>query len=433
MHTGQRIIFHCDCNNFFASCESISHPEYRDIPMAVAGDPQMRKGIVVAKNDLAKKFGVKTTDTVYQARQKCPGILFVSPTPGLYSAISKRVNAIYYEYTDLVEPASIDESYLDLTDVPLLQQIGPRAFADLLRRRIREEIGITISVGASFNKTFAKIGSDYRKPDATTVIMPENFRDIVWPLPVSDMMYVGQASARRLNDLGIMTIGQLAALDAVTVTLLLGKGGESLWRNANGLDDDPVIRVEDRPEIKSVSRGQTFPHDLTDLEEVRQGLTPLADEVSSSLRRHGMKGNTVVLQIKSPSLETVSRQMKLPSHTNLFSEISAAAMDLFRTHWQIGKAHPVRALTVGVTDLLPSAEAAEQLSILEDSALTGKLESGYIKREHQEKIESVIDRLRAQMGADVFSFGGALAKSRKTADPPSGNDPSDDSADSEEE
>ncbi len=412
MQSGQRIIFHCDCNNFFASCESIDHPEYKTVPMAVAGDPEARKGVVVAKNDLAKKYGVKTTDTVWMARQKCPNILFVPPTPGLYGTISKRVNAIYYEYTDLVEPASIDESYLDLTHVPQLSEMNPRQFADMLRRRIKNEIGITISVGASYNKTFAKIGSDYKKPDATTVITPENFREIVWPLPVGDMMYVGKASADRLNRVGVMTIGQMASLEPETLVRLLGKGGETLWRNANGLDDDPVIRVEDRPEIKSVSRGQTFPRDLTEEDDIRQGMIPLTDEISATLRRHRLKGGTVVLQIKDPDLNVISRQMKLAHRTNLYSEITAAATELFRQQWRIGPDHPVRAFTIGVTDLVPSAEAAEQLSLFEDSAITGKSGSGYLKRENQEKIEDTIDRLRNKFGNSAFAFGGAVTKTR---------------------
>ncbi len=412
MQEKQRIIFHCDCNNFFASCESIDHPEYKTVPMAVAGDPEARKGIVVAKNELAKKYGVKTTDTVWMARQKCPGILFVPPTPGLYASVSKRVNAIYYEYTDLVEPASIDESYLDLTRVPHLSEMSPRGFADLLRRRVREEIGITISVGASFNKTFAKLGSDYKKPDATTVITPDNFREIVWPLPVGDMMYVGKASAERLNRVGITTVGQMAALPRETLIRLFGKGGETLWRNANGLDDDPVLRAEDRPEIKSVSRGQTFPQDLTDEESIRQGLIPLTDEISSTLRRHHLKGGTVVLQIKNPDLEVISRQTKLPHRTCLYSEITAGAMELFRSHWRISPEHPVRALTVGVTDLLPAEDTAEQLSLFEETAIAEKSGSGWLKRENQEKIEETIDRLRNKFGESTFAFGGAVIKKK---------------------
>lgn len=250
-----RLIFHCDGNNFFASCECIEHPEWRDVPMAVAGDPKDRCGIVVAKNELAKKAGVKTTDTIWQARQKCPNILFVPPHHDEYARVSRRMNAIFREYTDFVEPASIDESYLDMTGAPGFYGLSPRELADLLRRRVREEIGITISVGVSFCKVFAKMGSDYRKPDATTLIFRENYQEMLYPLPVATMLYAGRASVQTMARHGIRTIGELAARSRADLRRMLGKSGEQLWLYANGLDDSPVRRYEDRQEVKSVSRG----------------------------------------------------------------------------------------------------------------------------------------------------------------------------------
>ena len=406
----KRIIFHCDCNNFFASCESIDHPEYKTVPMAVAGDPETRTGIVVAKNDLAKKYGVKTTDTVWQAKQKCPGIIFVRPTHGLYSAVSKRVNAIYYEYTDLVEPASIDESYLDLTELPELKHMTPKEFADKLRARVKDEIGITISIGVSYNKTFAKMGSDYKKPDATTVISQDNYKEILWPLPISDMMYVGKASASRLIDLGITTIGAMAQLSPALLTSLLGKGVEQLWRNANGLDDDPIIRVQDRAEVKSVSRGHTFPHDLTTIDEIHDGMIPLVDEICSTLRQRSLKGSVIQVQIKAPSLEVVQRQTKLNHWTNIYSEIMNIAMELITSNWVIGQTHPIRAFTIGVTDLLPAAEAIEQISFLDNPLLTGKNDQEYERREKKEKVENTIDQIRARMGNNIIRFGSMSKK-----------------------
>lgn len=160
----QRLIFHCDCNNFFASCECLDHPELKSVPLAVAGDPENRVGVVVAKNELAKKYGVKTTDTVWQAKRKCPDLVFVPPRHHLYKEISNRINDIYHEYTEYVEPASIDESYLDMTGAPDFFGMTAREMADALRDRIRTEIGVTISVGVSFNKIFAKMGSDYKNP-----------------------------------------------------------------------------------------------------------------------------------------------------------------------------------------------------------------------------------------------------------------------------
>ena len=235
-----RIIFHADCNNFFASCECLERPDLRLVPMAVAGDPESRKGIVVAKNELAKKAGVKTTDTVYQAQRKCPGIVFLPPRHHFYSEISKRVNAIYLEYTNLVEPASIDESYIDMTSTVTALRTTPVALADELRRRMREEIGITISVGVSFCKVLAKMGSDYKKPDATTLITRENFKDLLWPLPVGELFMAGKAAVATMNKKYIRTIGDLARQTPEAMHNLLGKHGDLLWRYANGIDDEPV-------------------------------------------------------------------------------------------------------------------------------------------------------------------------------------------------
>ena len=232
-----RIIFHADCNNFFASCECLGRPELKSVPMAVAGDPENRVGVVVAKNEIAKRHGVKTTDTVYQAKKKCPGIVFVPPRHHFYEEVSKKVNAIYLDYTEHVEPASIDESYLDMTEVVRHLKTTPVELADELRRRVREEIGITISVGVSFCKVFAKMGSDYRKPDATTLITRENYKDILWPLPVSDLYMAGKSAVATMQKKFITTIGDLARQDPDSMRSLLGKHGDLLWHYANGIDN----------------------------------------------------------------------------------------------------------------------------------------------------------------------------------------------------
>lgn len=286
---GTRLIFHCDCNNFFASCECLDHPELKSVPMAVAGDPQSRHGIVVAKNELAKRAGVKTTDTIWMAQRKCPGIVFVPPRHALYSETSRRVNAIYRSYTDYVEPASIDESFLDLTGCLSYYHMTARELADEIRRRVREEIGVTISVGVSFNKTFAKMGSDYKKPDATTVITPENYKELIWPLPVGEMLFVGRSAAACLAGKGIATIGALAMQPVELLKAWLGKSGEALWRACNALDDAPVRCFDEQTVVKSVSRGMTFRRDLTSAEEVRQGVVRLSDEVARQLRREELR------------------------------------------------------------------------------------------------------------------------------------------------
>ena len=219
-----RVILHCDCNNFFASVESIDHPEYRSVPMAVAGDPSQRHGIILAKNEKAKKFGVQTAETIWQARQKCPELLLIPPHHEQYEEVSCRINEIYRKYTDLVEPFSIDESWLDVTGCQRLFGDG-KTIADRLRREIREQIGVTISVGVSYNKIYAKLGSDYKKPDATTVILPQDVPTIVYPLPVGDLFGVGRRMQVELERLGIRTIGQLAAADPEFLTKRFGKMG----------------------------------------------------------------------------------------------------------------------------------------------------------------------------------------------------------------
>ena len=396
----ERLIFHCDCNNFFASCECLERPELKDVPMAVAGDPEARVGVVVAKNELAKKAGVKTTDTVWQARKKCPGIVFVPPRHGYYKEVSDRVNLIYRDYTDYVEPASIDESYLDLSGTLDYYHMSARELADSIRERVRREIGITISVGVANNKVFAKMGSDYKKPDATTVILGEDYKTILWPLPVSDLMFAGKASVKLLNDKGIMTVGDLALQPKERIMSLLGKGGETLWSYANGLDAEPVRLWGDKPEVKSVSHGMTFRRDLYTEEEILTGVSVQADRIAMSLRRQGLKGSVVSVQIKSPQLQVISRQISLDHYTWLEHEIRDVAMKLIREHWRIGV--PIRAITVGVAKLVPADQAAEQLDLFD--LMGEKKETGKV-REKQDKMEAAVDALRQKMGNAAVTLG----------------------------
>ena len=405
-----RIIFHADCNNFFASCECLERPELRRVPMAVAGDPENRKGVVVAKNELAKKAGVKTTDTVYQAQRKCPGIVFLPPRHHFYSEISKRVNAIYLEYTDLVEPASIDESYLDVTAVVNSMRITAEDLAAELRKRVRTEIGVTISVGVSYCKIFAKMGSDYKKPDATTIITRENYRDILWPLPVGDLFMAGKAAVATMNKKYILTIGDLARQAPEAMRNLLGKHGDLLWRYANGIDDEPVKPYGTQREIKSVSRGRTFKRDLASESEIKTAITVLADEVARALRRHHLKGEVVSVQIRRPDMVDMTRQMKVGHHTYLQLEIQELAMELVRENWTIGA--PIRAITVGVSKLVPADQVVEQVSLFDftvsDSANEKRRNGrplGSVDREKQEKLEGLMDQLRKKHGEGSITLG----------------------------
>ena len=396
----ERLIFHCDCNNFFASCEILEKPELRDVPMAVAGDPEERVGVVVAKNELAKKYGVKTTDTVWQAKKKCPDIVFVPPRHRYYKEISDQVNLIYRDYSDYVEPASIDESYLDLSGTLDYYHMTARVLADTIRERVKREIGITISVGVANNKVFAKMGSDYKKPDATTVILGEDYREILWPLPVSDLMFAGKASVKLLNSKNIHTVGDLALQPKERVVSLLGKGGESLWAYANGLDDEPVRKWGDKPEVKSVSHGMTFRRDLFTEEEILTGVAVQADRIAMSLRRQGLKGSVVSVQIKTPELAVISRQVSLDHYTWLEHEIRNVAMKLIREKWRAGM--PIRALTVGVTKLVPADEAAEQTDLFD---LLGEKKDTGKAREKQDKMEAAVDGLRQKLGDMAVTLG----------------------------
>lgn len=391
----ERVILHCDQNCFFASVELLSHPDLRDVPMAVCGDPASRHGIILAKNEPAKRFGIQTAETVWQARRKCPGLVLLPPHHKLYREYSVRVNELYGQYTDLVEPFGIDESWLDITGSMHLFGGDPVAIADELRRRVREELGLSISVGVSFNKIFAKLGSDYKKPDATTLISPENWQEIVWPLQVGAMLFVGRSAQRTLAQYGVETIGQLAACRPEMLEKLLGKLGRQMHEYANGLDRSPVRPQAEREPVKSVGNGTTFPHDLTRWEEVRAGLAALSDSVAMRLRRQGLYCSGVQVTIKDSSFCSISRQKRLESPTRLMKDIQRAAMELTRSAWRAPT--PIRMLTVTALHITESAESFEQLDLLG----AGRA----VSDARQEKLESAVRAIRDKFGDGSITFG----------------------------
>ncbi|MGN0754053.1 MAG: DNA polymerase IV [Aristaeellaceae bacterium] len=390
----RRVILHCDCNNFYASVELLKFPELRRKPVAVAGDPEGRHGIILAKNMIAKGYGVQTAETVWQARKKCPGLILLPPHHDEYEAMSQRVNAIYQRVTDQVEPFSVDESWLDVTGSQRLFGDG-KAIADMLRQRVREELGITISAGVSDNKTWAKLGSDYKKPDATTVITRENVAELLYPLPIQDMLFVGRAAAEILQRHGVTTIGMLAAAPRESLVRWLGKQGESLHAMANGLDDTPVRRWGETEAVKSVGNGMTFPHDLVGEEAWKAGLMPLCDSVGSRLRAQGLKCRTVTLQIKDPALKVISRQKTLPMSTNLTKVIFREALMILQQCWH--KDAPIRLLTVTASALC-AEDAAEtaQLSFLTE-----------VKPDdpRQARLEQAVDDVRRRFGKGIIAPG----------------------------
>ena len=390
-----RVIFHCDLNCFFASMELLDKPALREVPVAVCGDPASRHGIILAKNEPAKRRGVQTAETVWQAKQKCPNLILLPPHHGLYAQYSRRINTIYGQYTDLVEPFGIDESWLDVTGSLHLFGGDARQLADDIRARLRQEVGLTISVGVSFNKVFAKLGSDYKKPDATTVISRENWRDIVWPLPVGDLLFGGRAAQRTLGQYGVETIGQLAACKPEMLEQLMGKMGVQLYRYANGLDDAPVRPQHQREPVKSVGNSTTFPENLTRWEEIRSGLQLLSDSVAGRLRKEGLYCGGVAVAVKDAQFRTVSRQMRLGAPTHLMRDIFEAAQELTRRIWKAPT--PVRLLSVTALYITDSADSYQQLDLLAGDAP--------LRDQRQEQLESAMDAIRGKYGRDAITFG----------------------------
>lgn len=392
---GDRIILHCDLNCFFASVELLDKPALQNVPVAVCGDPASRHGIILAKNEPAKRMGVQTAETVWQAKQKCPHLILLPPHHSLYADYSRRVNTIYGQYTDLVEPFGIDESWLDVTGSLHLFGGDARQLADDIRARLRQELRLTISVGVSFNKVFAKLGSDYKKPDATTVISRETWRDMVWPLPVGDLLFVGRAARRTLSQFGVETIGQLAACKPELLEQLMGKAGLQLYRYANGLDDAPVRPQHEQEPVKSVGNSTTFPENLTRWEQVRGGLQMLCDSVAARLRQQGLYCGGVAVGVRDAQFRTVSRQMRLPGPTHLMRDIYGAALELTGRIWKAP--NPVRLLSVTALYITDSADSYQQLDLLAGDATA--------RDRRQEQLESAMDAIRGKYGRDAISFG----------------------------
>lgn len=390
--TKNRVILHCDMNGFFASVELLDYPELRDKPMAVCGDPESRHGIILAKNEIAKQYGIVTAETLWQARKKCPDLQTVPPHHKKYQHYSRLINEIYLQYTDMVEPFSVDESWLDVTASQKLFGNG-KQIADKIRHQVKKELGLTLSAGVSFNKIFAKMGSDYKKPDATTVITQENYKNILWPLDIRDLFFVGKATADKLQGIGIHTIGQLAESDRHTVAALLGKQGSIIHDYANGLDQTPVSRFDEREDVKSIGNGSTFRRNLEGIQDIRTAVIALSDTVAVRLRQKKKKAFGVKVDIKDPSLKVISRQQQLDNPTNLAENIADTAVSIIEKSWNLR--HPIRMLTVTAINLCPE-DQAQQLSLFS---------SENIQNETGEKMERTMDDIRKKFGRNAITFG----------------------------
>ena len=390
-----RVILHCDCNSFFASVETALNPEYKNVPMAVCGSQENRHGIVLAKNELAKKYGIQTAETVYSAKKKCPSLVIAKPHYSEYSKFSRMVNDIYARYTDTIESFGIDESWLDVTASQKIFGSGVD-IAERIRQDVKRELGITVSVGVSFNKVFAKLGSDYKKPDAVTVISRDNFKSIVYPLPAADLLFVGRKTADALASLGIKTVGMLAATDENFLKARFGKMGEMLYKYANGLDDSPV--TAQREDAKSMGAGFTFKHDLVGKEECRVGIDFLSEEIGSRLRSHNMKCNTVQLTIKDEYLRSIQLQRTLSAATDIAGEIADVAYEILLDEWSEQK--PVRMITVTAQGLVRAELLAEQIDIFGDSHEE--------ERTRNKKREETVDKIRQKYGYESIVSGALI-------------------------
>ena len=356
-----RTILHSDANSFYASVETVYNPSLRNVPLAVCGDPDARHGIILTKNQLAKQAGVITGEAIWQAKQKCPGLHVVKPNYRRYLRFSRMLRDIYSDYTSHIEPFGLDEAWLDVTG----SNISGVEIANELRRRAREELGITLSVGVSFNKIFAKLGSDMKKPDATTVITADDFREKVWPLPAQELLYVGHATTNKLRRRNIYTIGDIACAPREVLHSALGKCGDMIWSFANGLDSSPVSLLGDEAMIKSVGNSTTTPRDVVSFEDAKTVIFVLAESVAERLREHGLCGTTVSLSVRDCDLNSFTCQHKLARTTAIASEISSAALGLLERHYRWEK--PVRSLGVSVSNLSP-LNADTQLSMFPDTA-----------------------------------------------------------------
>lgn len=390
-------------NSFFASVELIEHPELKEKPMAVCGDPDSRHGIILAKNEPAKAFGIVTAETVSQARRKCPGLILLPPHHDKYRHYSRLINAVYYQYTDMVEPFSIDESWLDVTASVKLFGSG-RNIADRIRERARSELGLTLSAGVSYNKIFAKMGSEYKKPDATTEITRENYKKLLWPQPVENMFFVGFATAQKLRSAGISTIGDLASASDIRLESLLGKQGPLLIKYASGRDDSPVSLSGERDRIKSVGNGITFSRDLKSSEDALTAVTSLSDTVAGRLRKYGFKAKGVKIDIKDASFKSISRQKQLVKPTHLSSDIKQAAMELISSSWRFPD--PIRLITVTAINLT-DGEEGEQLSFF-GNGYSSDSESAAAAEEKSDSIEKTMDDIRRKFGDSSITFGQLL-------------------------
>ena len=384
----ERCILHCDMNNFYASVECFLNPKLNTRPIAVCGETEDRHGIVLAKNYKAKGYGVITGETVWQAKRKCPGLVIVPPHYDEYVKFSKNAREIYSRYTDMIEPMGLDECWLDVTGSQRLFGYGDK-LAYEIKESIKKELGVTVSVGVSFNKVFAKLGSDMKKPDAITVITYECFRKQIWHLPVSDMMGVGRATAKKLNSIGIHTIGDLAQYSCECLISKFGKCGEDVWRFANGLDISKVVTRDPEALDKTAGHGITTKEDLICNEEVWPVMLELTQNIGHRLHIYGKKETGVAINIRDNALNDRQWQCRLAFPSKSPYYIAKAAFQLFERSY--GWIRPIRSVAVRAIDLI-SDDIPQQIDIFSDTEAINK----------RETLDLIIEELRKRYGMKII-------------------------------
>ena len=389
----ERVILHSDMNSFYASVEAMLDPSLKGKAVAVCGATEERHGIVLAKSELAKKAGVKTGMVNWEAKQRCPGLILGPPQYDQYVKYSRLAHEIYYRYTDLVEPFGMDECWLDVTGSGTYGT--GMEIAEKIRTACREELGLTVSIGVSFNKIFAKLGSDMKKPDAITEITRADFKEKVWPLAASELIYVGRATEKKLANYGIHTVGELAAIPPDILQGWFGINGLKLWAYANGADKSRVMHKDFVSPMKSIGHGITCTADLDDEEEVSRVLLELSQDVGHRLRIHDLCAQGVQIYVRGNDLHGFQFQCKLPFRTQLPSEIAAAGFRLFQERYRWGT--KVRAVCIRAIDLVPKSEV-EQLNMFVDTA----------RRDRRERLEDAIESLRDRYGKRAITYAALL-------------------------
>ena len=389
----ERVIMHIDMNAFYASVAQHLDPSLRNRPVAVAGDPERRSGIILAKSREAKACGVKTAEAIWQAKQKCPGLIVVPPDYAAYKRYSTLARMIYYEYTNQVEPFGLDESWIDVTGSMHLLGGSPMLVAQEISERVKEELGLTVSVGVSWNKVFAKLGSDTDPGDGIIAVTKDNYKDVAWPMPASEMIYVGPATTRKLQSAGYMTIGDLAHAGDYFLDKRFGKIGRMLRAFARGEDMSPV-RVMDPAKadvdyvVKGVGNGLTAPRDLVCEADVKALVWLLSESVSQRLRESHLRCKTISVGIKrAVDLTGYSRQTTLRVPTCLTSDVANITMELIWASQPLDEEHAIRAIHVRTTNLSSMLEPMQH-DLFGDVEKVSKLE----------KLDLIIDKLRRRFG-----------------------------------